>query len=50
MTVLKTCGIISECTDKENVTSPQGHFQHLTLLRGLQWGLTCKSGQILSTA
>ena len=34
-------GIISEFTDKGNVTSPLGQFQYLTLLRGLQGELTC---------
>ena len=34
-------GIISEFTDKRNFTSLPGQFQYLTLLRGLQGGLTC---------
>ena len=43
-------GIISEFTDKGNFTSLPGQFQYLTLLRGLQGGLTCKFDQVLSTA
>ena len=43
-------GIISEFTDKGNFTSLPGQFQYLTLLRGLQGGLTCKFDQGLSTA
>ena len=43
-------GIISEFTDKGNFTSLPGEFQYLTLLRGLQGGLTCKFDQVLSTA
>ena len=43
-------GIISEFTDKGNFTSLPGQFQYLTLLRGLQGGLTCKFDQALSTA
>ena len=42
--------IISELTDKGNVTSHLGQFRYLTLLLGLQGGLTCKFGQVLSTA
>ena len=40
---------MSELTDKGTNASPLGHFQFVTLLRGLQGGLTCKSGQVLST-
>ena len=43
-------GIVSEFTDKGNFTSLPGQFQYLTLLRGLQGGLTCKFDQVLSTA
>ena len=43
-------GIISEFTDKGNFTSLPGQFEYLTLLRGLQGGLTCKFDQVLSTA
>ena len=43
-------GIISEFTDKGIFTSLPGQFQYLTLLRGLQGGLTCKFDQVLSTA
>ena len=39
-------GIISEFTDKGNFTWLPGQFQYLTLLRGLQGGLTCKFDQV----